>query len=95
MRNVAVEILLGAAVLSAWLGCFGFLRLGTALDRLHCAAFINAASGFAVTLAVFVQDGPTGRSLKMLAILLVLLLGGAAMSHVAGRALLMRGGAGR
>lgn len=95
MRALAVEILLAAAVLSAWLGSFGLLRLQTALDRLHCASLVNAASGFAVTLAVLVQDGPTDRFLKMLAILLIVLLSGAATSHAAGRALLLRDGARR
>ena len=95
MRTPAVEILLAAAVLSAWIGCFGLLRLAAALDRLHCATFVNAASGCAVTLAVLVQDGLTDRLLKMLAIFLVLLLTGAATSHAAGRALVLRDGAGR
>lgn len=95
MRDLAVEILLGLAVLAAWLGCFGFLRLKSALARLHCAAFVYVAAGFAVTLAVLVQDGATDRSLKMIAALSILLLGGAATSHAIGRALVLRDGAGR
>ena len=83
------------AVLAAWLGCFGVLRLKTALARLHCAAFVYVAAGFAVTLAVLVQDGGTDRLLKMIAILAIVLLGGAATSHAIGRALLLRDGAGR
>ncbi len=90
-----MEVLLAAAVLSGWLGCFGLLRLRTALDRLHCAMFVNAASGFAVTLAVLLQDGLTDRFLKMLAILLILLLSGAATSHAVGRALALRDGVGQ
>ncbi len=95
MRALAVEILLGAAVLSAWLGCFGFVRMKTALARLHCAAFVYVAAGFAITLAVLVQDGATDRLLKMIAIWAILLLGGAATSHAIGRALILRDGAGR
>lgn len=95
MRALAVEILLGAAVLSAWLGCFGFVRTKTALARLHCAAFVYVAAGFAITLAVLVQDGATDRLLKMIAIWAILLLGGAATSHAIGRALMLRDGAGR
>lgn len=95
MKTVAVEVLLGLAVFSAWLGCYGFLRFKTALDRLHCATFVAVAAGFAVTLAVLLQDGLTDRLLKMIAIWLILLLSGAATSHALGRALVLRDGAGR
>ncbi|HEY3912048.1 MAG TPA: monovalent cation/H(+) antiporter subunit G [Stellaceae bacterium] len=95
MKELAVEMLLGAAVLSAWLGCYGFVRFKTALDRLHCAAFVNVAAGFAITLAVLVQDGATDRLLKMIAVWAVLPLAGAATSHAIGRALVLRDGAGR
>ena len=95
MRALAVEVLLGAAVFAAWLGCFGFVRMKTALARLHCAAFVYVAAGFAITLAVLVQDGATDRLLKMIAIWAILLLGGAATSHAIGRALILRDGAGR
>lgn len=95
VREIAVTILLGLAVLSAWVGCWGFLRFSTALDRLHCASFVNAVTGFSVAVAVVVQDGASDRSLKMLAILAILLLGGAALSHAAGRAVVLRDGAGR
>lgn len=92
MKVVATDVLLGLTVLSAWLGCAGLLRLRTALERLHCVAFVNAASGFFVTVAVFVQDGLSDRALKTLLILLIVLLVGAAATHAAARALLLRGG---
>jgi monovalent cation/proton antiporter MnhG/PhaG subunit len=91
VRSVAVETLLGLAVLSAWLGIFGFARLKTALDRLHCATFVSVAGGFALTLAVLLQDGATDRLAKMLAVWTILLLNGAATSHALGRALVLRG----
>ncbi len=92
--TIIASILLGCAVLSAWLGCIGFLRFESALDRLHCVAFVSAGGGIAVTLAVIVQDGMSDRSWKALAVLIILLLGGAALMHAAGRAMAVRGEAG-
>ncbi len=93
MTAVALDGLLGIAVLAAWLGCAGFLRLRTALDRMHCVAFVYATAGSALTAAAFVSDGPSDRALKMLLLTVVGLLAGAAMSHATGRALLLHGSA--
>ncbi len=93
--TVAIGILLGLSVLSAWLASVGFLRFDSALDRLHCASFVNAAGGLTVTIAVIVHDGMSDRSLKTIAVFAILLLGGAALTHAAGRALVLRDGAGR
>lgn len=92
MRTVAVDGLLALAVLSAWLGCVGFLRLASALDRLHCAAFVTAAAAPCITLAALLQDGLSGRAGKTVALLVIMLVGGAATTHAVGRALLLRGG---
>ncbi len=93
--TAAVAILLGLTILSAWLGSFGFLRFESALDRLHCASFVNAAGGLTVTIAAIVQDGMSDRALKTMALFVILLLGGAALTHAAGRALVLRDGTGR
>lgn len=92
MKAAAVDILLAIAVLSVWLGTIGFVRLKTALDRLHCAAFANVAAGVSLTLAVVLSDGMTSRSCKAAALLIMTLLVGAATSHAIGRALYLRGG---
>ena len=93
MTRVALDGLLGLAVLSAWLGCAGFLRLRTALDRMHCVAFVYATAGSALTVAAFVSDGASDRALKVLLLTVAGLVTGAAMSHATGRALLLRGSA--
>ena len=87
MKAAAVDVL-G----SAWLGALGFVRLRTALDRLHCATFVNVAAGLSLTLAVLVSDGLTSRSWKAVALLLTTVLVGAATSHAVGRALHLRDG---
>lgn len=92
MTALAIDVLLVVTVLAAWLGCAGFARLRTPLDRMHCVAFVNATSGLALTIAAFVADGLSARALKILLIAGLGLLAGAAMSHAIGRSLLLRDG---
>ncbi len=88
--TLVVDGLLGLLVAVTWLGCLGFVRLRTPLDRLHCAAFVNVAAGAVLAAAAFAADGPSVRSWKVLATVLAGVVGGAALSHAAGRALLYR-----
>lgn len=93
MTGIVIDALLAVMVLSAWLGCAGFARLREPLDRIHCVAFVNATAGAALVIAGFVADGPSDRAFKILLVVGASLLGGAAMSHATGRALLERGSA--
>lgn len=93
MTRIAIDILLAVAVLAAWLGCAGFVRLRSTLDRVHCVAFVNVLGGTALSLAAFVSDGASDRALKILLLVCVSILTGAAMSHATGRMLLLRGSA--
>lgn len=90
VKSVAIDVFLALAVLSAWLACWGFLRFGTALARLHWVAFVNAVTGTAVTLAVWLQDGFSDGALKVLMIYALLLAAGSATTHAAGRAIFLR-----
>lgn len=90
MKAAIVDLLLVLAVASVWLGCLGFVRMKTALDRLHCAAFINVAGAAGLALAAITQDGVTSRSCKVAALLAVAGVVGAATSHAIGRALYLR-----
>ncbi len=88
--TVVVDGLLVLLVAVTWLGCLGFVRLRTALDRLHCAAFVNVAAGAVLVAAAFAADGPSVRAWKVLVTVAAGVAGGAALSHAAGRALLYR-----
>ena len=92
MTRLAIDALLVVIVLCAWLGCAGFARLRAPLDRLHCVAFVNATAGVALVVLALAADGPSVRALKILLIVCINLLGGAALSHATGRALTLRGG---
>ena len=88
--TAAIAVLLAVLVGVTWLGCLGFARLRTPLDRLHCAAFVNVAGGAVLVAVAFLADGSSIRAWKVLAMVLAGMLGGAALSHAAGRALLYR-----
>ena len=78
-------------VAATWLGCLGFARLRMPLDRLHCAAFVNAAAGLLLAVTAFAADGASDRAFKVLLTVAVSLVSGAALSHAIGRALIYRG----
>ena len=82
-----IAALLTIAVLATWLGCLGFARLPTAYARLHCVPFVIIAAGIPLTLATFLADGMSSRLLKVLFLMVVLLVSGAALSHATGRAI--------
>jgi multisubunit Na+/H+ antiporter MnhG subunit len=90
VRTAAIDVLLTFAALSAWLACWGFMRFATALARLHWVAFVNGATGAAVTLCVWLQDGLSERAMKTLAISVILFVAGSATTHAAARAVFLR-----
>ena len=83
-------VLLTLVVLATWLGAAGFARLRTPMDRMHCVTFVNVAAGLPLVVAALLSDGGSTRCGKILLIVVVNLLTGAAMSHAVGRALLVR-----
>ena len=89
--TAVIDGLLGLLVAVTWLGCLGFARLRSPLDRLHCAGFVNAAGGIVLAAVAFAADGPSDRAFKVLLTVAVTLVSGAALSHAVGRALLYRG----
>jgi multicomponent Na+:H+ antiporter subunit G len=90
--TIVVGALLALLVGTTWLSALALLRLPHALDRLHAISFLNVTTGILVTAAAFAADGISGRSLKILLMMIVLVGVSAVLSHAAGRALLMREG---
>ncbi len=90
MTAGVIAALLAVLVGAVWLGCVGFGRLRTPLDRLHCVTFVNLVAGTALTAAAFLADGPSTRAFKILLITLSSVGFGAAMSHAVGRSLWTR-----
>lgn len=93
MNAGLITALLAVLVAAVWLGCLGFARLRTPLDRLHCVTFVNVVAGAALSVTAFLADGPSTRAFKILLIALVSAGFGSALSHAVGRSLWMRGNA--
>lgn len=90
--NIAIDALLAAGVLCAWIGTLAFLRLRTHFERLHVITFVNVTTGVAITLAVILADGMSARTLQCIFIWSVIVVVGALLSHATARALHMREG---
>jgi multicomponent Na+:H+ antiporter subunit G len=82
---------LALCVAASWLGCVGFARLRSPLDRIHCVAFVNVTAGTALALAAIATDGITPRTVKIVFLVLVSILAGAATAHATARSLFDRG----
>lgn len=87
---IAVSLLLGVVVLALWLATWGFARLHSPYDRIHCASFGAAAAGLPLVAAAFVSDGASDRAFKILLLVLLLLVSGATLAHATGRAIASR-----
>ena len=94
MSAVVVDILLGVAVIAAWVGTLGFARLSAPLDRLHCIAFVAVGCGLPITLAAFVQDGASVHAFKLLLMLVVAIVAGASVNQALARTIVTRDEAG-
>ena len=88
--TVVIALLLACAIASAWIGAIGFLRLESALDRLHCVTFVYVGSGLPVAIAAFLADGPSTRAFKILLLVVVALVAGAAVNQAVARAIFVR-----
>jgi multicomponent Na+:H+ antiporter subunit G len=91
VTSIVIDGLLAVLVLAAWLGAAGFARLRTPLDRLHCVTFVSVLSGGALVVTALVSDGLSDRAGKIVLMVLLSLLSGAATAHAVGRALIHRG----
>lgn len=90
MKDVVVDVLLGLALISAWIGAAGFARLRSTLDRLHCATFTTLGAGLPLVIAAFVADGPSQRAFKILLLFVVALVAGASVNQAVARAVFTR-----
>ena len=90
--DLLLWLVLVPTIAAIWIGCLAALRLPAALDRMHAVTFVTIAGSTGLTLAAFVADGISTRSLKILGLSLLLVVASAALSHATGRALLIREG---
>jgi multisubunit Na+/H+ antiporter MnhG subunit len=86
------HIFMTLAVLGSWLATTAFVRMRTALERLHVPTYINVVTLSFLTIAGFFTDGTTPQTLKCVFIVLVNLIAGALGTYVTARAIHSRSG---
>ncbi|HET8997942.1 MAG TPA: monovalent cation/H(+) antiporter subunit G, partial [Acetobacteraceae bacterium] len=84
---IAVSLLLAVLVLLLWLAAWGFARLRTPYDRIHCTSFATLAAAVPLVLVAFVSDGASDRACKILLLAALMLVSGATLAHATGRAI--------
>lgn len=82
---IVESILLGIVVLSAWLGVIGMLRMREPTQALHYLS-LPAIGGIALTIAIFLETGPTQAFWKMVLISFMLLAVNSVVTHATARA---------
>jgi multisubunit Na+/H+ antiporter MnhG subunit len=90
--NTVARLLLILAVLAAWVGAISFLRLGTALERIHSVTYVSVVTLGALTLAGLFTEGITPRTCKLAFLCVANLATGALLSHATARTIHLRGG---
>jgi multisubunit Na+/H+ antiporter MnhG subunit len=91
MSTIASALLI-LAVVSAWLGAVSFLRLHTALERIHCVTYVSVVTLGALVLAGFATEGVTPRTCKLALLWVINLAVGALLSHATARTIHLRDG---
>ena len=80
---------------AAALGGLGFALAPTAYARLHWVSFVSSLAVPPAALAVVTHDPGPAMIAKVILILAASLAGGAVLTHATGRAIFLRGAAGR
>ena len=88
--SAAIGVLLALLVAGAWLAAFGFARLRSPLDRLHCVSFVYVACGLPLATLAFLADGASTRAFKVLFLVIVALVAGASVTQAMARAIFVR-----
>ncbi len=82
---IAESILLALVVLAAWIGVLGMLRMREPTQALHYLS-LPAVGAILLTVAVFIETGPSQASWKTLAICFMLLAVNSVVTHATARA---------
>jgi monovalent cation/proton antiporter MnhG/PhaG subunit len=84
--RITVDILLGFAAVSCWLGVIGMVRMRDAYQSLHYLALPAVIGMSAIFIAVWVETGWTQATWKSLIILVILVASNSVGTHAAARA---------
>jgi multicomponent Na+:H+ antiporter subunit G len=90
VKEVAVGVLLGVAVLAVLISCLGMLVMRDALDQLHFTAPAATIAPVAVALAVLVEEPLSSAGVKAVLVAVILVLTTPVLSHATARAARIR-----
>jgi multisubunit Na+/H+ antiporter MnhG subunit len=83
---IFTEVVLGAVVLSCWIGVFGMLRMREPMQAMHYLALPASVGAIALTLAVLSETGFSSITLKTGLIAVILLAINSVVTHATARA---------
>ncbi len=86
MKAIAIEVLLGAAVLVTLLSVLGMIRMRDPYQRMHYLGPPASLSAAFITLAIFLQRGFKPEACKAFFATLVLICMNSVVTHAAARA---------
>jgi monovalent cation/proton antiporter MnhG/PhaG subunit len=88
--QLAVDVLLGIAVVVALISCLGVISMPNVFDRLHLVTPASVLSPILVAIAVVVKELFNTRGIKALMVTAVLLVLSPVLNHATARALRIR-----
>jgi monovalent cation/proton antiporter MnhG/PhaG subunit len=88
--SIAIEIFVWIAVAVCMLSCLGVIVMDNVYQRLHYMAPVSAVSGFALLIAVILQNGWGQATIKMGLIAIILFLMNPVLTHATARAARVR-----
>lgn len=89
VHAIFLDALLGLAVLACWLGVIGMLRMRHPTQALQYLQLPGVAM-FAVTIAMFLETGPSSAAFKAVLIAIVLMGINSVVTHATARAFRVR-----
>ncbi|MBV8205689.1 MAG: monovalent cation/H(+) antiporter subunit G [Acidobacteria bacterium] len=88
--DIAVEVSLGIAVVTALICCLGLALMKDFFEKLHYMSTVCTVSSFFVLLAVVLKEGAGQAAIKMALIFVALLIMNAVLTHASARAARVR-----
>lgn len=86
VHDIEIEVLLGVVVLCVWLGAIGMWRMREPMQALHYLSMPASVGVTALTVAVFMTEGPAQAAWKTLLIAGVLMGINSVVTHATARA---------
>jgi monovalent cation/proton antiporter MnhG/PhaG subunit len=85
-KHIVEAILLGGTVLTCWIGVIGMLRMRDPFQALHYLSLPATLGSILLTVATFVETGPSNTAWKVVLICFSLLAVNSVVTHATSRA---------